>query len=438
MSYHTHKKSLARTRNIQKKNAVFSRMSRLFSKSDNKRRKYPQNGQKSHNASPYEFYSDLSHSYVQTPGKAVWSAREYKKFADEAYSKNVIAHRAIAMIATSAASVPWQLQHVDADGTRHVIARHPLLTLLSRPNPCCSGVSFFESVYSYKLLSGNSYLHAIAAEDSRPAELHALRPDRVQVIAGKDSMPIGYRYTIDKHSRDFMMDRLTGRSPILHMKCFHPLHDWYGLSPVEAAAYSIDQHNQAGQWNQSLLQNGARPSGALVVKMPENHSGMLSEQQYQRLKSQLDDQYSGALNAGRPLLLEGGLEWREMSLSPKDMDFLDMKHSAARDIALAFGVPPQLLGIPGDNTFSNLAEARLALWEQTILPLLDNMVDALNHWLVPQFGESLQLSYDENAISALALRREKVWERIENASFLTLNEKRRAVGLGALEEGDGL
>jgi HK97 family phage portal protein len=225
------------------------------------------------------------------------------------------------------------------------------------------------------------------------------------------------------------VDRITGRSGILHVKTFHPLDDWYGMSPIEAAAYSIDQHNQASAWNQSLLQNGARPSGALVVKPgAEGMPGALSEEQYYRLKEQIDTQFSGAANAGRPLLLEGGLDWKEMSLSPRDMDFINSKYASARDVAFAFGLPPQLLGIPGDNTYSNLAEARLALWEQTILPMVDQLCDALNLWLLPHFGDRLELTYDTDSISALMPRREALWAQLEKASFLSDDEKRAMLG----------
>lgn len=371
-------------------------------------------------------------SLFHTPGKPVWMPREYGRFADEAYTRNVIAYRAITMIAQGAASVDWVLYRLDAEGNRHVVHEHPLLRLLQHPNPCCGGAEFFEAVYAYKLISGNSYIQAIAPDGLVPHELHTLRPDRVQIIAGGACVPEGYRYTVGNYARDFFVDRLTGYSDILHLKCFHPLNDWYGLSPIEAAAYSIDQHNHASMWNQSLLQNGARPSGALIVKTGDNQTGLLSDDQFHRLKQQLDEHYSGSGNAGRPLLLEGGLEWKEMSLSPKDMDFIEMKYGAARDIALAFGVPPQLLGIPGDNTYSNLAEARLALWEQTILPLLDNTADALNTWLTQRFDHDLVISYNENTISALAPRRESIWNRVENSSFMTDSEKRRAVGLSVM------
>jgi HK97 family phage portal protein len=162
---------------------------------------------------------------------------------------------------------------------------------------------------------------------------------------------------------------------------------------------------------------------------------VLSVDQYTRVKQQIDEQFTGAANAGRPLLLEGGLEWKEMSMTPKDMDFIEAKHSSARDIALAFGVPPQLLGITGDSTYSNLAEARLALWEQTVVPLVQRTTDSFNSWLIPMFAPfsgngSMEIVPDIDSISALANRNQAIWDRVEKASFLTNDEKRAAVGYG--------
>ena len=370
-----------------------------------------------------------NHAFVHTPGKPVWMGRDYGRFADEGYIKNVIAHRSVNLVAEGAAGVPWAL--FDLNG-RHAkrMSRHPVLTLLNRPNPLQGGAELFLSIYAYRLISGNAYLQAVGPKDGVPLELHVLRPDRVSVIAGKGGLSAGYRHTVGDRYTDFAVNPMSGFAKVLHLKNFHPLNDWYGLSSIEAAAYSIDQHNQAGAWNQALLQNGARPSGALVVNAKEQGgNGHLSEDQFNRLRDQVDQQFSGPANAGRPFLLEGGLEWREMSLSPRDMDFIDAKNSSARDIALAFGVPPQMLGIPGDNTYANLAEARLSLWEQTILPLVDSVTDALNNWLIPQFGGKMELRPDADGISALALRREKVWERVKGATFLSDEEKRELVGL---------
>ena len=165
---------------------------------------------------------------------------------------------------------------------------------------------------------------------------------------------------------------------------------------------------------------------------------MLSDQQFDRLKRELTDTYQGAANAGRPLLLEGGLDWKAMSLTPNDMDFLEAKHAAAREIALAFGVPPMLLGIPGDNTYANFQEANRVFWRQTVLPLASRIGTSIAQWLAPQFGDGLRLVIDTDKIDALAVDRTALWDRLTNAPFLTLNEKREAVGYAPVPGGDRL
>ena len=225
--------------------------------------------------------------------------------------------------------------------------------------------------------------------------------------------------------------------PVLHAKLFHPLDDHYGLAPMEAAGCAVEVHNAGAAWTKSLLDNAARPSGALIYKGPDG-SPSLTDDQFQRLKSELENAYQGASNAGRPMVLEGGLEWRSMSYTPSDMDFSDLRDAAAREIALAFGIPTMLLGIPGDNTYSNYREANLVFWRQTVLPLVARTARALTRWLSPRFGENLRIAYDADQVDALAEARESVWERIGTADFLTLNEKRAAAGYSPVDGGDGI
>ncbi|MGE3150605.1 MAG: phage portal protein, partial [Pseudorhodoplanes sp.] len=194
-----------------------------------------------------------------------------------------------------------------------------------------------------------------------------------------------------------------------------------------AAAAAVDVHSAGTAWTKALLDHSARPSGALVYKGPEG-APTLSEEQFERLKRELEASFQGAQNAGRPLLLDGGMSWTSMSLSPQDMEFIEARHVAAREIALAFGVPPMLLGIPGDNTYANYREANLALWRQTILPLARKLIAALNAWLAPRFGDTLRLAHDLDEIPALSSEREAVWQRLSAAPFLTDDEKRAALG----------
>ncbi len=247
--------------------------------------------------------------------------------------------------------------------------------LLARPNPRQGGAEFMEALYGHLLLSGNAFLEPVEiGGDLR--ELHLLRPDRIRVIEGADGWPSAYEYRVGGSVRRFSVEAEPG---LLHLRLFHPLDDHMGFAPLEAAAKALDLSNAAASWNKALLDNSARPSGALVYQPKEG--GNLSASQYERLKAELAEGYSGPARAGRPMLLEGGLDWKSMGLSPREMDFAEAKNGAARDIALAFGVPPMLIGIPGDNTYANYAEANRAFWRLTVLPLIFRTAEAMTGWL---------------------------------------------------------
>jgi HK97 family phage portal protein len=320
--------------------------------------------------------------------------------------------------------VPWLLY----DGAEE-LESHPLLTLLTRPNACEDGAALFERWYAFLQTAGNAYLESLTL-DGAPRELHVLRPDRMSVVAGPRGWPVAYDYRVDGR-----VTRLA-REAVLHTALFHPLDDYYGLSPLEVAGTAIEIHNAGAQWTKALLDNAARPSGALIYKGPDG-SG-LSDEQFARLKRELEDAYQGAANAGRPMVLEGGLDWKAMGYNPADMDFAQTRSVAAREIALAFGVPPMLLGIPGDNTYANYAEANQNFWRQTVLPLVARTAAGLSRWLAPRFGAGLRISYDADAVEALAETRQALWAKLSAATFLTVNEKRQAAGYGPVEGGDTL
>jgi HK97 family phage portal protein len=255
--------------------------------------------------------------------------------------------------------------------------------------------------------------------EGTPRELVCLRPDRVKIVGGQNGWPESYEYSVYGASTRIAAEN------VLHIKTFNPLDDYYGQSPLEAASRSIDTHNSAAAWNKAMLDNAARPSGALVFAASE---GRLTNDQFERIKSELQQTYQGASNAGRPMILEGGLDWKEMGYSPKDMEFTETKNASAREIALAFGVPPMLLGIPGDNTFANYAEANRTFWRQAVVPLLGRVTEALSIHIGPNFASDLRLTFDLDQVEALAPDRDALWKRVNDASFLSADEKRAAVG----------
>ncbi|MEZ5907542.1 MAG: phage portal protein [Hyphomicrobiaceae bacterium] len=357
---------------------------------------------------------------LQTLGQPAWTPRDYAALAREGMMQNAIVYRSVRMIAEAAASVPLLL-YSGADE----LEDHALLDLLARPSPGQTYTDLMEAWLGFLLVSGNGYLEAVAY-GGRLRELHALRPDRMRVVPGADGWPEAYDYTATGATVRISGEAVTGVPRILQLRLFHPANDHYGLSPIEAAASAIDLHNAAARWNKALLDNSARPSGALVY----TRGGHLTTDQFDRLKSELEASFQGARNAGRPLLLEGGLDWKAMSLTPRDLDFMEAKNAAAREIALAIGVPPMLLGIPGDNTYSNYQEASRAFWRLTVLPLVTRAARALTGWLAPAYGDHVRLAPDLDAVEALSPEREALWARLERSSFLDADEKRAAVGYG--------
>jgi HK97 family phage portal protein len=353
---------------------------------------------------------------LSSPGRPVWSPRDYAAFAREGYVSNPIAHRSIRLIAEAAASVPLDVAGTDEAATRRASA------LVAVPNARQAGPAFMEALYLQLYIAGNAYCECVSLDGS-PRELHVLRADRMRVVPGPDGWPEAWDYVVDGRSVRFLAGE--GATPVLHLMLAHPIDDHYGLSAMEAAAAAIDVHNEASRWNKAFLDNAARPSGALVYAAD---GANMSDEQFGRLKRELEEGFQGAANAGRPLLLEGGLDWKPLSLSPKEMDFIELKNVAAREIALAFGVPPLVLGLSGDSTHANYAEANRVFWRQCVAPLVRKTAQSLSLWLSQHLGSAVSLTPDFDGVDAMTDTREPLWRAVTAADFLTRDEKRAALG----------
>ena len=403
--------------------AIFDNVKKFFA--TNSPRK--QNG-----AGNITFYDKLSYN--------VYPKDRYDQLAQEGYMQNAVAYRCVNEIANAASRVKINLFRGNQE-----IDSHPLLDLLNNPSPNYGQVEFFQAVYAYLLISGNSYILQNGPETGEPQELYPLRPDRIRIApASKGNLPTAYNYMLGgKVVETYQVDRKTGQSKVKHIKLFNPLDDYYGLSPIMAASMDIDQHNLSNKHNVALLQNGARPSGAVVFKPKDETGGdvQLTDSQRNQILNDLNQRFQGPNNAGRPMLLEGDFDWKSMGMSPKDMDFTSLKNFSARDIALVYGVPSQLVGVPDSQTYSNLAEARLALYTETVLPLMDRIQSDMNEWLTPQFGDDLKLNYDIDSIPAMAEQRRRVFESVTSGvqnGILTRNEAREQLGYDTIDGADEL
>jgi HK97 family phage portal protein len=330
---------------------------------------------------------------------------------------NPVAQRAMRLVSEGAGGTPVAVEGVGED------VRAKVLSLMTR---CSSGQPLVETLASHLLLHGNAYVQLIAGADGVPVELFALRPERVSVEADARGWPAAYLYRVGESVTRLLPEDGAGKTGIVHLKALHPLDDHYGLGCVGAAAGAVAIHNAATVWNKALLDNAARPSGAMVYDPGDG--SVMSPEQFERVKREMEIAFSGAANAGRPMLLEGGLDWKAMSLTPAEMDFVGLKAAAAREIALAFGVPPMLMGLPGDNSYANYREANRSLWRQTILPLLGKICGGIAQGL-DEWWPGLCIRPDLDAIPAISEDRVALWERVSGADFLSPEEKRAMLGI---------
>ncbi len=352
--------------------------------------------------------------WVFADGAGARAPFEYSQSVKRAYLDNPVAQRAVRLVG-------------EGIGGAKLLPTDPGLAELVCATS--AGQSLLETLACQLLLHGNGYVQVMKDAAGRPVELFALRPERVSVIAGDDGWPSAYAYRVGERVLTIPVLDEDASPNLIHIKGFHPSDDHYGAGCLAAADQAVAIHNAASNWNRNLLENAARPSGALVYDTGD--SAGLTTDQFDRLKAELARAFSGDANAGRPMLLEGGLKWQSLSLSPADMDFATLKAAAARDVALAFGVPPMLLGLPGDATYANYREANRALWRLTLLPLANKLLAALTEGLVTWFPDA-KLAVDLDQIPALAEDRERLWSQVSAAAFLSDAEKRAMLGL-ALE-----
>jgi len=347
-------------------------------------------------------------AWLTSESAEVGFARSYSEQFCEVFQRNPVGQRSVRLVSGMLGALTIDAIEGDERAARLVQAD-----------------GLLETITANLLLHGNAYVQLIADDRDRPSELCLLRPERVSVVSDERGWPVAYLYRAGGQATRFNRLDPLERQQIAHIKALHPRDDHYGMGCVEAACPAASVHNRASRWNKALLDNAARPSGALSYEPADG--SVLSPDQFQRLKEELAAEFSGSGNAGRPLLLEGGLKWQALSLTPADMDFVALKEGAARDIALAFGVPPVLVGLPGDATYANAREAGRALYRQTVLPMAARILNALAVMLSDWFGP-VRLAVDTDQLSELADDRAKLWEVVGGAGFLSDEEKRAMLG----------
>ena len=366
-------------------------------------------------------------------GNPIYPDVNYAKLAQIGYKKNVYVYRCVNLIANTFSGITFNLYHKDGSDKDTEIESHPSLDLMKRPNEFQGETDFKKNLMAYLQISGNTYVESVSpSKSSPPRELFSIRPDLMKIVPGNRMNPIlGYEYTLNglKHLFPF--------EDIFHGKLFNPLEDpiiGYGQSPLEPALKSVTLVNESMDWNNSLLQNGACPSA--ILKM----AGSLTDDQRELLKEEIEREWQGPENRGKVFLAEEGMEWEQVSLSPKELQILELLTLGAKQICITYGIDSSLISDGTNKTYSNFKESRSALYEDVLLPLADWFADDfLNAWLLPKFPgtENMYFSYSTDNIEALNEDRKYVYERNISAfdkGLISINEAREALGFSELQE----
>jgi len=364
--------------------------------------------------------ADNHHSNVLNASSASWKSVNGEAYAKEGFARNVIAFRCVSIIAEALSDIPLKVKQNGDD----VGDDHPLVLLLKDPNPMQTGSDFFEEFASYRLIDGNAYFELMNGSiTGQPTELWSWTPFYMTVI-GDDGeyMPRGYKWNNGKVKKQWpFIPENKGSETIIHWKSFNPLSKFYGMSPMEPGAMSIDQHNESSEWNMRSIQNGAVPSGLMT-----SEGAPIQPKQAKNIRAEMDKNQRGPKNARKTMIMEGKLKYQQLGMTPVDMDFLNTHKNSAQEIAAAYGVPLQLVPLPETQTNHNFKEARLQLHEDTVGPLAKEMIGILNKYLSPRYGNNVEIYYDPNDIEALATKRTDRMQAYDSIGFLTDNEKRQA------------
>lgn len=203
-------------------------------------------------------------------GHAAGQGFDYDRSIREGFVGNPVAQRAVRIVAEGVGSAPIRCSDP---------------ALASLVGATSAGQALVETVAAHLALNGNAYVQVLKDGAGRPVELFALRPERITVVAGEDGWPRAYRYRIAERTLEIAREDEAGWPELIHIRSFHPGDDHYGAGSLAAAQQAIAIHNAASRWNRALLENAARPSGALVYD-PGDGAAMTPEQ-YERLKGEL-------------------------------------------------------------------------------------------------------------------------------------------------------
>ena len=364
--------------------------------------------------------------------KPQYSTVDYQTLAEQGYALNTLVWACIREIATSAAEAPLRVYERTVSGDERELPGHPLRQLIRHPNPYQTEFEFFEDTLTLLNIAGNAYIELERNRSGQVVGLWPIRPDRMAVIAGDDRIN-GYIYFIGDQSV------FLPKQDVIHIKYPHPYNDYYGMSPIAAAAHVIDIDNAAVDFVKMFFDNGAVPLGIFKTRR------RIDQIEADRIKGRWKERLQGQWHDIAVIDAEG--DYQQVGVDLDQLDLTSLTNMTESRICAAFGVPPVIVGANVGlerSTYSNYSEARRHLWDETLVPIYVRLAQKLDVELRTEFDGpelgSVYAAFDLSQVRALQEKVDQLWSRAANAlraGGITINMFLSVVGLDRLgEEGD--
>ena len=327
-------------------------------------------------------------------------------------------------IATELSKLPWNVI-TTKNGGREVDRTHPLEKLLAvEVNPMMSAMTWRELMLTSACLTGNAYSLIHRGPDGRPISLQYLRPDEVMVLK-LPSTEVVYQWNGSAETN-------VGTIPaynIFHLMWNSP-DGLLGYSPISLARQAIGMSLAAEKFGTNYYRNSARPSGALISEKD------LSAEATQRLRESWEARMRGVEASGSVAVLEGGLKWQEISLSPSDSQFLESRAFQREEICSIFRVPPTVIGI-GSPSYASAEQANRE-WVSNCLSTWACRLESEANRKLLRSDESVRTEISFDALLRADIQtRFSIYSTARQFGFMSVNEIRAELGKAGIgPEGD--
>jgi HK97 family phage portal protein len=321
----------------------------------------------------------------QTPNVPVYSPMTVAKATRQGYRISIYVYRSVRAIVHPGSAIPWMV--TDRNGAE--VEGHPFIRMLQHPNDAMSGQDLMELLMSHMLLSGNALWQPLIV-GGQWREIWPVMPDLVSPVPS-DKLGEWLRCWLVRDSQGGQ--REVAPETFIHFMQLDPGNPYWGTSPLMTAARTVDTDNEAQDTQKITMQNRGLTDG--VFEAP----GDLTPEQFEQARLQLREQYTAKLDRRTPWIIGGGAKYHQMSLTAVEMDFIASRLANKQDIAAAFGIDSAFLGDKSASTYNNVIEMKRALYENAVLPMLDDIKATLNARVPLAPGETI--TYDTSGVAAL-------------------------------------